>query len=145
LHRGSGEPSLIAGITTWVHQHYTVDPRRIYVAGLSAGGAMASVMGASYPDFYAAIGIGSGCEYAATATCAGWRSSDPSKAAQAAYTEMGARARVLPVVDFQGDRDYVVPPINADQLVQQWQLTADPTGPDATAAMHAFLMRHPIP
>jgi poly(hydroxyalkanoate) depolymerase family esterase len=211
MHRGTGEPSLIAGITNWVRQRYTVDPRRIYVAGLSAGGAMASVMGASYPDLYAAVGIGSGCEYAATATCAGWRSSDPTKAAQAAYAEMGQRARVLPVIAFQGDKDFTVPPVNADQLVKQWTITADladdhvangsvsgtptttltgqvpngrayttryyadadgrelvqywsvhgmshawsggcscalhadPQGPDATAAMYAFLMSHPMP
>jgi poly(hydroxyalkanoate) depolymerase family esterase len=125
MHRGSGEPSLIAGITDWVRQHYSVDSRRIYVAGLSAGGAMASVMGATYPDVYAAIGVGSGCEYAATATCAGYRSADPTAAAQAAYKEMGSRARPLPVIAFEGDKDTTVPPVNADQLVQQWQLTAD--------------------
>jgi poly(3-hydroxybutyrate) depolymerase len=86
---------------------------------------MASVMGATYPDLYAAIGIGSGCEYAATVTCVGWRGSDPTRAGQAAYSEMGGRARALPVVAFEGDSDFIVPPIDADQLVQQWLLTAD--------------------
>jgi poly(hydroxyalkanoate) depolymerase family esterase len=125
VHRGSGEPSLIAGITDWVQQHYTVDPHRVYVGGLSSGGAMASVMAATYPDVYAAIGVGSGCEYAATATCAGYKSADPKTAAQAAYTEMGSRARPMPVIAFQGDKDTTVPPVNADQLVEQWQRTAD--------------------
>jgi poly(3-hydroxybutyrate) depolymerase len=46
-------------------------------------------------------------------------------AGQAAYKEMGSRARKMPVVAFQGDKDTTVPPINADQLVQQWQHTAD--------------------
>jgi poly(hydroxyalkanoate) depolymerase family esterase len=123
MHRGSGEPALIAGITQWVQQHYTVDAHRTYVTGLSAGGAMASVMGATYPDVFAAIGIGSGCEYAATATCAGYKSADPTQAAQAAYKEMGSRARELPVIAFEGDQDTTVPPVNGDQLVQQWQLT----------------------
>jgi poly(hydroxyalkanoate) depolymerase family esterase len=211
LHRGTGEPSLVAGITEWVRQHYTVDSRRIYVTGLSAGGAMASVMGATYPDVYAAIGIGSGCEYAATATCAGYKSADPAAAAQAAYKEMGTRVRPLPVISFAGDKDTTVPPVNADQLLRQWQLTADladdavangsvaktptstvngqvpngrsytvryyadakanelvqywvvngmshawsggcscqsyaePKGPDATAAMYAFFVSHPMP
>jgi poly(hydroxyalkanoate) depolymerase family esterase len=210
-HRGSGEPSLIAGITGWVQQHYAVDPHRIYVTGLSAGGAMASVMGATYPDLYAAIGVGSGCSYASTAACAGYKSADPAKTAQAAYAEMGKFARIMPVIAFQGDKDTTVPPVNADQLVKQWQLTADtaddgaangsvssqpaktvkgqvpggrsytlrhyldaqnrefveywtvhgmphawsggcscqsysdPTGPDATAAMYAFFMSHPMP
>ena len=131
-HRGSGEPSLIAGITTWVQQHYTVDSHRTYVAGLSAGGAMSSVMGATYPDLYAAIGVGSGCEYAATATCAGYKSADPGQAGKAAYTAMGQFARPLPVIAFEGDKDTTVPPVNADQLISQWQLTAD-LADDATA------------
>jgi poly(hydroxyalkanoate) depolymerase family esterase len=134
-HRDSGEPALIAGITDWVQQHYTVDAKRTYVAGLSAGGAMASVMGATYPDKYAAIGVGSGCEYAATATCAGYKSADPTTAAQAAFKAMGSYARPMPVIAFQGDKDTTVPPVNADQLVQQWQLTAALAGGDSTPAL----------
>ncbi|MCW3065865.1 MAG: hypothetical protein JWN32_3037 [Solirubrobacterales bacterium] len=125
MHRGAGEPSIIAGITAWVRRNYSIDPRRIYVTGLSAGGAMASVMGATYPDVYAAIGVGSGCEYAAGAPCAGYRSADPEHAGLLARQAMGAYARPLPVVVFQGDQDTTVPPINADQLVRQWQVTAD--------------------
>jgi poly(hydroxyalkanoate) depolymerase family esterase len=125
IHRGSGEPSLIAGITNLMQQRYSVDPKRIYVAGLSAGGAMASVMGATYPDVFAAIGVGSGCEYAATAACAGYQSADPAQAAKAAYAEMGQKARPMPVIAFQGDKDTTVPPVNADQLISQWQQTAD--------------------
>jgi poly(hydroxyalkanoate) depolymerase family esterase len=131
-HRGSGEPSLIAGITKWVQGHYAVDPHRTYVAGLSAGGAMASVMGATYPDLYAAIGVGSGCEYGATATCAGYKSADPAQAGKAAYGAMGQFARPLPVIAFEGDKDTTVPPVNAEQLITQWQLTAD-LADDATA------------
>jgi poly(hydroxyalkanoate) depolymerase family esterase len=125
MHRGAGEPSIIAAITAWVQQHYAIDARRIYVAGLSAGGAMASVMGATYPNLYAAIGVGSGCEYAAGAPCAGYRSADPEQAGRLAAQAMGAFARPLPAVIFQGDKDTTVPPINAEQLVRQWQVTAD--------------------
>jgi poly(hydroxyalkanoate) depolymerase family esterase len=125
MHRGAGEPSIIAGITTWVQKRYAVDRRRTYVTGLSGGGAMASVMGATYPDLYAAIGVGSGCEYAAGAPCAGYRSADPEQAGLLAHRAMGSHARPLPVVVFQGDKDTTVPPINAQQLVQQWQVTAD--------------------
>jgi poly(hydroxyalkanoate) depolymerase family esterase len=125
MHRGAGEPSLIAGITDWVRRHYTIDRRRIYVAGLSAGGAMAEVMGATYPDLYAAVGVGSGCEYDAGAACAGYRSTDPEQAGRAAYQEMGRHARRLPFVVFQGDQDYIVPPTNAQQLVRAGQVAAD--------------------
>jgi poly(hydroxyalkanoate) depolymerase family esterase len=123
MNRGAGEPALIAGITQWVQQHYTVDARRVYVAGMSAGGAMSSVMAATYPDLYAAAGIGSGCEYAATATCAGYQSADPVQAGDAAYAAMGSYARAMPVAVVQGDTDTTVPPINAQQLIQQWQAT----------------------
>ncbi|MEA2306499.1 MAG: hypothetical protein QOH43_3779 [Solirubrobacteraceae bacterium] len=125
MSRGSGEPSLIAGITQWVQQHYTVDARRTYVNGLSAGGAMSSVMAATYPDLYAAAGIGSGCEYAATAACAGYKSADPVQAGNAAFKAMGTHARPMPVILFEGDKDTTVPPVNAQQLVQQWQVTDD--------------------
>src|SRR4051794_22330062 len=137
MHRGSGESALIAGITDWVEQHYTIDSKRVYVAGLSAGGAMASVMGATYPDVYAAIGVGSGCEYAATATCAGYQSADPAKAASAAFAAMGSFARPVPVVAFEGDKDTTVPPVNADQLVTQW-LATDDLAADGTIATTPF-------
>jgi poly(hydroxyalkanoate) depolymerase family esterase len=125
MHRSAGEPARIDGVTSYVEQKYSIDPKRVYAAGLSAGGAMASVMAATYPDVFAAIGIGSGCEYAATATCAGYKSADPTQAAQAAYKEMGSRARPIPFVAFEGDADTTVPPVNADQLVQQWLTTGD--------------------
>ena len=82
-------------------------------------------MAATFTDYFAAIGIGSGCEYAATAACAGYRSANPTQAAQAAYREMGVPARPMPFIDFQGDKDTTVPPINADQRVQRWLFTND--------------------
>ena len=125
MHRSGGEPALIAAVTRSIASSYAVDPHRVYATGLSAGGAMASVLAATHPDLFAAIGIGSGCEYAATATCAGYKSADPVEAGKAAYTEMGPRARPMPFIAFQGDKDTTIPPINAEQLVQQWLVTDD--------------------
>ena len=135
MQRGSGEPSLIAGITQWVEQHYTVDPRRVYVMGFSAGGAMASIMGATYPDLYAAIGIGSGIEYGATGIkyVAGI-GLDPTQAGQEAYRAMGPYAREMPALIFHGGRDSIVPVINAQDLVTQWQVTAQLAGGSVSAS-----------
>lgn len=125
MQRGAGEPSIIAGLTDEIRLSYAIDPHKIYVTGLSAGGAMANVMGATYPDIYAAVGVGSGCEYAAGAPCAGYKSADPELAGHQAYQAMGSRARVLPFIVFQGDNDTTVPPTNADQAVRAAQVAGD--------------------
>ena len=79
---------------------------------------MAAVMGATYPDRYAAIGIGSGIQY-------GGSNLDPTQAGQAAYQAMGSHARPMPTLIFHGGQDQIVPVANADKLVRQWQTTAD--------------------
>jgi poly(hydroxyalkanoate) depolymerase family esterase len=148
MHRSAGDPARIAAVTSLIENSYNVDPHRVYATGLSAGGAMASVLGATYPDYFAALGIASGCEYAAGAACAGYKGADPSVTGRQAYKEMGPRARPMPFIAFQGDADKTVPPANGDQLVQQWLLTNDladdgaangsvPTRPAKTAASFA--------
>jgi poly(hydroxyalkanoate) depolymerase family esterase len=112
-HRGSGEASIIAGITTTLERELGIDPARIYVGGYSAGGAMTTVMGAAYPDLYAAIAPASGAPYALDASGA------------SAAAEMGARARPVPVFLLQGVADEIsVYPIGRSNLLQ-WLGTDD--------------------
>jgi poly(hydroxyalkanoate) depolymerase family esterase len=123
ISRGQGEPSIIAGITDWVKQHYHVDAKRTYVGGFSAGAAMANVMGATYPDVFAAVGVGSGVEYNGGTAALNGSALDAKQAGQAAFKAMGSNAREVPTLVFHGGQDKTVPVNNADKLVQQWQTT----------------------
>jgi poly(hydroxyalkanoate) depolymerase family esterase len=130
--RGSGEPALIAGIVQTVEQttsQWTIDTNRVYVAGMSAGAAMAVIMAATYPDIFAAMGSESGLEYqaatsqTAASTAQSQGGPDPTQQGQVALTAMGSAARVVPTIVFQGESDFIVAPINGDQIVQQWMQT----------------------
>lgn len=123
--RDAGEPSIIAGITREVMNRWNVDTRRVYVAGISAGGAMSDIMAVTYPDLYAAAMIYAGCEYKGT-TCLGAVAALPAETSgQMAYEQMGAHARVVPVMVIQGDTDPVVPSPNAELVVQQFLASDD--------------------
>jgi poly(hydroxyalkanoate) depolymerase family esterase len=126
--RGRGNVGAIAAMTHSVMRAWTIDPRRVYAIGISSGGFEASVLGADYPDLYAAIGIHSGAAYMAASTgCPAAAASLAVIRAQAAAAlrAMGPRARVMPVILFHGDADHRIPYRCGEQAYAQWLATDD--------------------
>ena len=129
--RDAGEPSIIAGITQGMIAQYRVNPDRVSVAGMSAGGAMAVIMGATYPDLYAAIGVSAGLEYKAAENAAAaliaqeTGGPDPNEQGRLAYLAGGAAARVVPTIVFHGQLDPTVNVVNGHQVLSQWAQTND--------------------
>jgi poly(hydroxyalkanoate) depolymerase family esterase len=112
--RDQGEPSIIAGMTEAVMHNHAVDRAQVYVAGLSAGGAMATIMGTLYPELYAAVGVHSGLPFASA--------HDLPSALAAMKGKFGpqkAGGRAIPIIVFHGDKDTTVHPVNGDELIKR--------------------------
>lgn len=112
--RDEGEPSLIAGITQQIMGVHPVDPERVYIAGLSAGGAAAAIMGETYPDLYAGVCIHSGLPYRAASDLP---SAFDAMRVGAAVPHRSTRA--VPTIIFHGDEDPIVHRRNGDAVVAQ--------------------------
>lgn len=110
--RDRGEPSIIAGITRKIMDEYAVDANQVYVAGLSAGGAMATIMGTLYPELYAAVGVHSGLPFASAHDL-------PSALAamKGDFRRQQQPGQPIPIIVFHGDQDKTVHPANGDELV----------------------------
>jgi len=122
--RNQGEPALIAGIVRDVAARHRVEGGRIYVAGFSAGAAMAVIMGETYPDLFAAVGVHSGLPYAsahdltsAMAQMKGGRSGLPGL--QGVVPTGRTAVNAVPTIVFHGDRDHTVQMSNAEEIVRQ--------------------------
>ena len=125
--RGMGEAASIRAMIDEMARQHVIDPDRVFVTGLSAGGAMASVMLATYPETFAAgaivAGVAYGCasDVAQAFDCMGGR-------ARSDAAELGARVRRASphkgpwprVSVWHGSEDHIVAPSNADAIVLQW-------------------------
>lgn len=126
--RGRGEPAVIASMTRSVMNAHNIDTNRVYIAGLSAGGAMAAIVGAAYPDLFAAVGVHSGLAPGAARTLPeAFMAMNGTTAAAAAHAATPMRAGAvpaqghqplpLPVIVFHGDEDRTVHPRNGEQVI----------------------------
>jgi poly(hydroxyalkanoate) depolymerase family esterase len=120
--RDRGEPALIVGIVRQIMRDFAVDPCRVYVAGLSAGGAAAAVLASTYPDIFAAAGIHSGL------ACGAARDLPSALMAMRQGRSSGPAGRriAIPVILFHGDGDKTVHPANADGIAEQSCVASGP-------------------
>ena len=117
--RGQGEPAVIAGIAQQIAKDYPISRAQIYVAGLSAGGAAAAIMGAAYPDIFAAVGVHSGLACGAASDIPSAFSAMRQGNSRANAYRRNGFSRPVPTIVFHGDGDSTVSPVNGDQVIAQ--------------------------
>ena len=118
--RGAGEPAILAGLTRALSSEFGLDRENVFVAGLSAGGAMAVVMGATYPDLYSAVGVHSGLAYRAAndvVTAFAAMRGDLSATQATSRSRVTSESPLLRTIVFHGSADRTVHPRNADRII----------------------------
>jgi poly(hydroxyalkanoate) depolymerase family esterase len=126
--RGAGEPAAIARIVRDLietNSRCTIDPGRVFVAGLSSGGAMAAILAACYPDLFAAVAVHSGLAYGSATDMAsafdvmarGGGNADAQ--GRAAHAAMGDHSRPVPSMVIHGSADPTVAPANGIHVLRQ--------------------------
>lgn len=143
--REGGETALLAGMVRHVMASHPVDPERVVVMGLSAGAAMAVNLACAYPELVRGVGVHSGLPFGAAQGAMAAMKAMKQGAPFAGHWP--ARSVAVPVVIFHGDRDEVVHPVNAMQLVAQLTGTvwAGGAGVDAEAAMPVPAQAETVP
>jgi poly(hydroxyalkanoate) depolymerase family esterase len=113
--RGRGEPAIIASLTRHIARLSHANPARIYIAGISAGGAAAAIIGAAYPDLFVAVGVHSGV---AVGDIRSLRAAMAAMRGKAGAGSVEKLPRQLPTIVFHGDKDGVVHPSNASAFLR---------------------------
>ncbi|MGB9436190.1 MAG: PHB depolymerase family esterase [Candidatus Acidiferrum sp.] len=132
--RDAGEPSILAAVVDQVCSTHNVDRDRVYIVGVSAGGAMASILAATYPDLFAGVAVFAGAEFKAATTVREGLAAmkqggpDPVQQGQLAFVAMSSglahkNRRRMPVIVFHGTADARVSLVNAEQAIAQWSKT----------------------
>ncbi len=125
--RGNGEPAILAGLVEEIAATHPIDRDRMFVAGMSAGGAMAVILGATYPELFAAVGVHSGLPYGAArdlpSALAAMRAANP-------VSRTGAPS--VPTIVFHGDADTTVHPCNGERVAAD--SVANPSATEPAAA-----------
>ena len=126
--RDAGEPMILAGITQQLTREFGLDRSRVFVAGLSAGGAMAAVLGETYSDLFAAVGVHSGLPYQAAQDVMSAFAAMKGEARPASARRAKPRHAVRTIV-FHGDQDRTVHPANADRVADAALAAVETSGP----------------